>query len=434
MDRIEKQSEEDGINNTTTTICSGDFHKGIIISGEDDSIAAASIEDTFQMNGFVGPIDALTQEEAQAALLEVVTELNIDIDNNGQKANCPMIDDGDIRNNKDNISNITCNDDHTTSSNDDVRSRFKLHLILPTLDKIAHHPKIISMVRKCLGNTNNLLLWSSDINIKPPNSKGYFAPHQDSTYAGLYPPSKCCTIWIALSDPVGIKEGCLSFYPQSINTMKQLPHNIKNNESLSKSNINNKEEEESISSDGNNSNSNINNNNNNMLSMGQYISRETIDNVVRAADVKIPISVPLRSGQMTIHSFYNIHHSGPNKSNSNRIGFALRYIDGNFVTRSKSAVVKEMVTPIDIDININDCSSSSSSSSTPTCCSNCIQNTTIPDFDYEPRLPQTNLITNDDIQRMRIIRNEAMVREDTNYYSSSSSSSSSTQFLLQDDK
>ena len=92
-----------------------------------------------------------------------------------------------------------------------------------------------------------------------------------------------------------------------------------------------------------------------------------------------------------------------------------------------------MVTPIDIDTNINDCSSSSTTT-TPTCCSNCIQNTTIPDFDYEPRLPQTNLITNDDIQRMRIIRNEAMVREDTNYYSSSSSSSSSTQLLLQDDK
>merc|ERR1740130_2602824 len=206
--------------------------------------------------------------------------------------------------------------------------------------------------------------------------------------------------------------------------MKQLPHNIKNNESLSKSNINNKEEEEeeSISSDGNNSNSNINNNNNNMLSMGQYISKETIDNVVLAADVKTPISVPLRSGQMTIHSFYNIHYSGPNKSNSNRIGFALRYIDGNFVTRSKSVVVKEMVTPIDIgiDININDRSSSTTTTTTtttPTCCSNRIQNNTITNFDYEPRLPQTNLITNDDIQRMRVIRNEAMVREYTNYYS-----------------
>jgi ectoine hydroxylase-related dioxygenase (phytanoyl-CoA dioxygenase family) len=359
----------------------------------------------------------LTQEEAQAALLEVVTELNIDVDN-GQKANCPMIDDG-IKNNKGNSSN-TCNDDHT-SSNDD-RSRFKLHLILPTLDKISHHPKIISMVRKCLGNTNNLLLWSSDINIKLPNTKGYFAPHQDSTYAGLYPPSKCCTIWIALSDPVGIKEGCLSFYPQSINTMKQLPHNIKNDELLSKSNLNN-QEEESISSAGNNSNSNSNNN---MLSMGQYISKETIDNIVGTADIKTPISIPLRSGQMTIHSFYNIHYSGPNKSNSNRIGFALRYIDGNFVTRSKSAVVKEMVTPI--DINIDD--RSSSTTTTPTCCSNRIQNNAYNNFDYEPRLPQTSLIANDDIQRMRIICNEAMIREDTNYFSSSSSS---TQLLSQDD-
>jgi ectoine hydroxylase-related dioxygenase (phytanoyl-CoA dioxygenase family) len=413
MDRIEKKSENEININTTTTQCCGSFHqspkKGIIMSGVDDNIAT-SIEDTFKINGFVGPIDVLTQEEAHAALLEVVIELNIDgIDfYNKQKKAYYCCESSKLSStNNNNSSNNTCNNVyHINVSND--RSRFKLHLILPTLDKIAHHPKIISMVRECLGNSNNLLLWSSDINIKPPNSKGYFAPHQDSTYAGLYPSSKCCTIWIALSDPVGVKEGCLSFYPQSISTMKQLPHHInENNESLSKSRIKN-EEEESISSDGNNSN----NNNNNMLSMGQYISKETLDNAV-GTDIT-PISIPLRSGQMTIHAFNNVHYSSPNQSNSNRIGFALRYIDGNFVTRSnKSAVVKEMVTPIDI-INYR----SSTTTATPTC-SNRIQNSTNTNanFDYEPRLPQTNL-TNDDIQRMRIIRDEAMIREDTNYFSS----------------
>jgi hypothetical protein len=72
-----------------------------------------------------------------------------------------------------------------------------------------------------------------------------------------------------------------------------------------------------------------------------------------------------------------------------------------------------MVTPIDI-INYR----SSTTTATPTC-SNRIQNSTNTNanFDYEPRLPQTNL-TNDDIQRMRIIRDEAMIREDTNYFSS----------------
>ena len=38
------------------------------MSGVDDNIAT-SIEDTFKINGFVGPIDVLTQEEAHAAFI-----------------------------------------------------------------------------------------------------------------------------------------------------------------------------------------------------------------------------------------------------------------------------------------------------------------------------------------------------------------------------
>jgi len=104
-------------------------------------------------------------------------------------------------------------------------NRFKLHLTLPEISIIAHHPVLVQAVQQAL-NSPNMWLWSSDINIKQPNSKGYFAPHQDATYAGLKPSSICLTAWIALSDPVGEQEGCLSFYPVS-HKCQQLPHHNK---------------------------------------------------------------------------------------------------------------------------------------------------------------------------------------------------------------
>lgn len=93
-------------------------------------------------------------------------------------------------------------------------SRFKLHLVLPFIDRIAHHPKLVSAVQQALGS-ENLLLWSSDINIKGANTTHYFEPHQDSAYAGLSAATNCLTAWVALSDPVGVVDGCLQFYPQS---------------------------------------------------------------------------------------------------------------------------------------------------------------------------------------------------------------------------
>jgi hypothetical protein len=64
---------------------------------------------------------------------------------------------------------------------------------------------------------------SSDINLKLPQSTGFFAPRQDATYAGLTPACKCLTAWVKISDYIGEQEGCLSFYPKS-HMMGQLPH------------------------------------------------------------------------------------------------------------------------------------------------------------------------------------------------------------------
>jgi non-haem Fe2+, alpha-ketoglutarate-dependent halogenase len=305
----------------------------------------------YDLYGFTGPIDVLTQTEATQAFEEVCQELLVDPDTQTLLQSTPC------------------------SSSD----RFKLHLILPTLDYIAHHPLVINAVHEAL-QTQDVYLWSSDINWKPPHSTGFFAPHQDSTYAGLSPPSKCLTAWIALSDPVGEDEGCLSFYPKSHNR-GQIPHHVH------------------MVNDATFNNNDKNNNNNNMLSMGQYISQSELQTL----DCPNPVAIPLRAGQMTLHSFSTVHASGPNRSiHGPRVGLALRYMDAALVTQTKTRS-KEMVTWISSSLSqsqhqqqqqqlpsINDC------------------------FDLEPRLPKNP--TQDDFRRMRLVRADAIQREEANYY------------------
>lgn len=293
----------------------------------------------YDVDGFVGPIDALTREEAKRALEEVYRELSADPET------------------------------HTLNGGNNSSDRFKLHLILPTLDAIAHHPAVVDAVKQAL-QTQDVLLWSSDVNWKAPYSDGYFAPHQDSTYAGLSPPNKCLTAWVALSDPVGEREGCLSFYPQS-HLQAQLPHQ----ERRQQTNGNGQAGSDC---------------NNNMLSLGQYISQSELE------QLEDPVGIPLRAGQMTLHSFYTVHASGPNRSRTGpRVGLALRYIDANCVVQTK-AKSKEMVTWI---------SSSSPSEA---------QQQPLHNFELEPRLPQNP--TTEDTQRMRRVRAEAVRREEDNYF------------------
>ena len=272
-----------------------------------------NIRHDFDRNGFVGPLDILTQQQAQETLIDVQKELK--------------------------------------SSN---ASRFKLHLVLRSIADIVHHPILVEAVQTAL-NSKDILLWSSDINIKQPNSEGYFAPHQDSTYAGLVPPEECLTAWIALSDPVGPQEGCLSFYRGS-HKLGQIRHEVRD-----------------PSTD------------NNMLSLGQYISLHQLESLCITEDKMETIS--LRSGQATFHSFTTVHVSGPNRSDHPRVGLALRYITAR-VCQSKPT--KELVTLVSSTVPIHH-------------------------FDLETEIPLNP--TQEDIEKGREQQKDAIRREETNYFS-----------------
>jgi non-heme Fe2+,alpha-ketoglutarate-dependent halogenase len=310
---------------------------GFVRRGETMSMPTPSpfsvIQEDFERDGVVGPLDILSKEKVRQAFEQVQQELS------------------------------TLSQDN---EEDEGSRRFKLHLVLPALDEIAHHPKLVSAVQQALG-TKDILLWSSDINIKPCDSEGFFAPHQDATFAGLFPPEKVLTAWIALSDPVGETEGCLSFYKGShkLGQVKHESSSSKRNSSCTST--------DEISSDDKKKN------NNNMLSLGQYIP----DKSVPCPEDRT--TIPLQGGQATLHSFYTIHQSSPNRSSHDRVGFALRYMASSVL---QTKPVKELVTVISGPPPIH--------------------------FDIEPRLPSSP--TWKDIQRFRISRSEALRREHLNYF------------------
>jgi non-haem Fe2+, alpha-ketoglutarate-dependent halogenase len=227
--------------------------------------------------------------------------------------------------------------------------RFKPHLHLPFINQIVRHPKLVKSVKAIL-KSDNILCWSSDFNVKKAKSQDIYSPHQDATYTGLEPPALCLTAWVALSDPVGTSEGCLEFFAGSHHRGQ-----VRHLESTARSD-------------------------NNLLSRGQYID---------ISPEEKPICIPLRGGQATLHHFHTIHQSGPNKSDRNRIGLAIRYMAASVTQTGK---VRESVTLI---------SGRSEHKG----------------FDLEPILPPCP--THDDVRRGKEAHVVAMQREAANYFDGS---------------
>ena len=255
--------------------------------------------------------------------------------------------------------------------------RFRPHLFLPFVSDVVHHEKIVSVVREALGTTN-VLLWSSDFNVKPPRSGGYFSLHQDATYTGLSPAEAGLTVWLALSDNVDAEGGCMTFVEGS-HRHGQIPHI------------------EGIGGGGRDGGSDSNRNDeNNMLSRNQYVPRSaTTTNNNGTGTEEFPaggknVSAALRAGQASLHHFHLLHESGPNRSDLPRIGLALRYVAAGV---RQTGGVREAVTLVSGGETEHD------------------------GFDLEPVLPLNAAPA--DIARGREAHRDSMRRESANYFDDS---------------
>lgn len=161
--------------------------------------------------------------------------------------------------------------------------RTNVHIVMPTVARIARHPNVVDAVKKVLGP--DLLCWGAEFFTKEAHTNKVVTWHQDLTYWGIGHGDQEVTAWIALS-PATEESGCMKFVPGS-HKNEILPHVDTFDE-------------------------------NNLLSRGQEMAVK-----VDEADA---VPVILMPGQMSLHHGRMFHSSGPNVSDDRRMGLVIRYI------------------------------------------------------------------------------------------------------------
>lgn len=192
---------------------------------------------------------------------------------------------------------------------------FRLHVVAPWAAQIVRHHRLLSVVRAVL-DTANVLIWSSDLTVKSPNSSECFGWHQDSAYADLGPETKLVTAWIALSDSHE-SNGCVRMLAGS-HLVGELRH-----------------QSEQRTQDRN-------------LVLGQTVSEEDMPPIVthgtsdQGQGGLREVLCQLTAGQASLHAWRTVHCSAPNTSDSPRLGLAVRYMCADTVTQH-SPVVRDRV-------------------------------------------------------------------------------------------
>lgn len=164
----------------------------------------------------------------------------------------------------------------------DSKYRHNMHLLCGWLDELARTPAILDKVESLVGP--NITLYTSRMFVKPANTEGFAAWHQDSTYFALRPHDHV-TAWVALSD-VTPESGPLEFATGS-HIRGQLSQKSK------------------------------------MVEGSVNTAGQIVVDWFDQSQTEIAVLSP---GQFSLHHTCSVHQSGVNRSNESRIGIALSYI------------------------------------------------------------------------------------------------------------
>lgn len=160
--------------------------------------------------------------------------------------------------------------------------RNKSHLLFKWLDDLIRDPRILDPIEDLIGP--DILCWNTLFWIKEAGSPSFVSWHQDITYWGLAG-GEVITAWLALS-PASEAAGCMRVLP---GTHKGDPMRHEDRYDAA-----------------------------NMLTRGQEIA-EPIDEAQA-------VLMPLKPGQMSLHSVRLAHASGPNNAPDRRIGVSIHYM------------------------------------------------------------------------------------------------------------
>ena len=160
--------------------------------------------------------------------------------------------------------------------------RNKSHLLFKWLDDLIRDPRILDPIEQLIGP--DILCWNTIFWIKEAGAPSFVSWHQDNRYWGLSS-DKVISAWLALSE-ASIEAGCMRVMPGS-----------HRGDVLAHADVYDAD---------------------NMLTRGQEIT-EGIDE--RAA-----VLMPLKAGEMSLHSYRLAHASGPNASADRRIGISMHFM------------------------------------------------------------------------------------------------------------
>ena len=166
--------------------------------------------------------------------------------------------------------------------------RFRVHLLARWAHDLVTHPLLVAAVKTVL-DTNNILCWSSDICRKPAHSRGIISWHQDSAYSGLEPSDAVVTAWVALS-PSTRDTGAVVMWPGS--QERTLQHAREGGHP------------------------------DNQLVLGQFIPDTELAQLEHQGAGQ---EACLAAGEVSLHSWRCVHSSGPNTTDTDRVGLAIRY-------------------------------------------------------------------------------------------------------------
>ncbi|MSO41411.1 MAG: phytanoyl-CoA dioxygenase family protein [Solirubrobacterales bacterium] len=147
--------------------------------------------------------------------------------------------------------------------------------------ELATRPSVLDLVEDLIGH--DILVHTTTLFRKRPRDPAFVSWHQDDFYWGLDAPS-LVSAWVALSDST-TENGCMRVLPGT--HRRRLPHEERPNRD-------------------------------NMLRAGLQLSGEV--------DESEAVDFVLEAGQASLHHAQLVHGSRGNRSDRERIGFAIRYV------------------------------------------------------------------------------------------------------------
>jgi hypothetical protein len=160
----------------------------------------------------------------------------------------------------------------------------KIHLVAMWADRLVHHPAVLDLASRVIGP--DLLVWSTNLFIRPAGSGAELAWHQDAPYFGWRDfLGRTVRIWIALT-PATAENGTMR-YSRGSHTCGLLRHGYRGDGASG-------------------------------VLRGEEVQVEV--------DEATAVDVLLRAGQCSLHQPTTVHCSGRSQSRSDRVCFAIDYV------------------------------------------------------------------------------------------------------------